>query len=421
MSEPKPVLIVGAGLAGLCCARGLATAGVPVLLLEASEHIGGRVATVEQDGFLLDVGFQVLLTAYPEAMRQLDYTTLGLRSFRPGALVRSEGKTSRVVDPWRAPIAGMLSLLSPVVSMRDALRMGRLRKRLLRDSGRRPGSTQELLREAGISERLRRGFLDPFFAGVTLDPELDVPADYFAFLFRMFAQGDAALPARGMRALADQLAGSLPPGSIRTGARVREVEEGAVRLEDGGTIQGSTVVVATDGQSASELCPVPAPRGWNGTTTIYFDAERAPFRDPLLMLNGTGEGPVAHCCVPSNVQPGYAPGGRALVSVSVIGRSESDRGAEQDLVQAVRDQLGGWFGNDVEGWRWLRSFRIPRAQPRLPTDQLAMTREGVLPLGDGLIACGDYLSTPSIQGAMSAGRYAAELLLDSARATMAAS
>src|SRR6202521_1265859 len=73
MSPSPDVLIVGAGLAGLCCARELQAKGVSFQILEASDGIGGRVRTDEVDGFLLDRGFQVFLASYPEARRLLDY------------------------------------------------------------------------------------------------------------------------------------------------------------------------------------------------------------------------------------------------------------------------------------------------------------------------------------------------------------
>lgn len=40
--------------------------GVSFVLLEASDGVGGRVRTDEVDGFLLDRGFQIFLTSYPE-------------------------------------------------------------------------------------------------------------------------------------------------------------------------------------------------------------------------------------------------------------------------------------------------------------------------------------------------------------------
>ena len=103
MATSADVLIIGAGLAGLCCARRLAEAGVTFQIVEASDGIGGRVRTDEVDGFLLDRGFQVLLTAYPEARRVLDYSRLDLKPFSPGALSWFAGRMNRLVDPWRTP------------------------------------------------------------------------------------------------------------------------------------------------------------------------------------------------------------------------------------------------------------------------------------------------------------------------------
>jgi phytoene dehydrogenase-like protein len=73
------VIVVGAGLAGLAAARHLQDAGRTVRVLEASERVGGRVRSDRVDGFVLDRGFQVLLTSYPEARRMLDYPALRLR------------------------------------------------------------------------------------------------------------------------------------------------------------------------------------------------------------------------------------------------------------------------------------------------------------------------------------------------------
>ena len=101
MATSPDVLIVGGGLAGLCCARVLQENGVGFQILEASDGLGGRVRTDELDGFLLDRGFQVLLTAYPEAKRVLDYARLDLKPFAPGAISWYAGRMNRLIDPWR--------------------------------------------------------------------------------------------------------------------------------------------------------------------------------------------------------------------------------------------------------------------------------------------------------------------------------
>jgi len=80
MSSSEMVVIVGGGVSGLSCAHRLHQAGVPFTLLEASDVPGGRVRTDRYEGFLLDRGFQVLLTAYPEAGRLLNYKQLGHRN-----------------------------------------------------------------------------------------------------------------------------------------------------------------------------------------------------------------------------------------------------------------------------------------------------------------------------------------------------
>jgi len=101
MPNSPDVLIAGAGLAGLCCARRLQESGVSFQILEASDDIGGRVRTDIADGFLLDRGFQVLLTAYPEASRLLNYKKLELKAFTPGAFSWYAGRMNQLVDPWR--------------------------------------------------------------------------------------------------------------------------------------------------------------------------------------------------------------------------------------------------------------------------------------------------------------------------------
>ena len=124
----KPIVIIGAGLAGLCCARHLIRKGLDVLVLEAQDGVGGRVRTDLVDGFRLDRGFQVLLTAYPEAQSQLDYSALRLRNFEPGALVRTRGRTVRMSDPWRRPSQVFSAAFNEIGTFTDRLKLARLRR-----------------------------------------------------------------------------------------------------------------------------------------------------------------------------------------------------------------------------------------------------------------------------------------------------
>ena len=417
MPDPD-VLIVGAGLSGLCAARTLQQAGRSCVILEASDGIGGRARTDIIDGFRCDRGFQVLLTAYPEAQQVLNYSNLGLQSFEPGALVRYRGKFVRFADPWRRPQHAMATALSPLASLADKLRVALLKRDVSRDSlnqiFQRPETTTlKRLRRAGFSERIIEHFFKPFLGGVFLENELNTSSKMFDFVFRMFANGDAALPHDGMGAMAEQLAKQLPPNAIRTNASVAHVKPKQVLLESGEVLTAPVVIVACDLPAALKLCdlPISGSRRKEGksVTCVYFTAPKPPLTEPILVLNGEGSGPINNLCVPSQVCPSYAPSGQSLISVSSLGTP-----AVSDLASlegAIRRQLKQWYGNQVDSWGHLRTYSIDHALP----DQTALSLTPVSKspmIEKGLFICGDHCNTASIQGAMVSGREAAENVLD---------
>jgi phytoene dehydrogenase-like protein len=408
VNASEPVVIVGAGLAGLACALHLGEAGVPVRLLEASDGVGGRVRTDVVKGFRLDRGFQVLLTAYPETRRVLDYAALDLKPFLPGALVRREGRFHELSDPWRRPSRLVSTLLCDVGTLADRLRIARYRARV------RSGSLSALfsrpettalgrLRGEGFSEPMIDAFFRPFFGGVLLDRGLSASSRMLDFVFRMMAEGEVALPAEGMGAIPEQIARRLPEGAVRLGARVASLTPREVRLESGETTAARAVVVATEGPEAARLTGQLAAPASRSATTLYFAAERAPIAEPTLILDGAGRGPVNNLCFPSQVAPSYAPAGAALVSASVLEGPDDPEALEP----AARAQLTEWFGAEVEGWRLLRTYRVPHAQP----DQTPPALEPVerpVELAGGLFVCGDHRDTASLHGALVSGRRAAE-------------
>lgn len=404
------VIIIGAGLSGLACAVRLHEQGLTPLVIEAADAIGGRVRTDRRDGFLLDRGFQVLQTWYPEAKRVFDYARLDLRPFYPGALVRMQGKTYRVSDIWRRPARLPEMLVSPVGSLGDKLRLLWLRYRCL--SGdlhalyARPESTAlARLRELGFSGRMIERFFKPFFSGVFFEPELTVSSRAFEFVFRAFALGDTSLPARGMGELPAQLAQRLPQDAIRVGARVERILDQQVLLDTGERLRAKTVVVATEGGETARLLGESgsATIAYRGTTCVYFAADAPPFEGPYLMVNGEGRGRINSLLCPSNLSDHYAPRGQSLIAVNVHGAEHSPDALETEL----RRELGGWFGSQVLAWTRLATYRLPHALPvQWPpvTDPATST----LRRSDWLWSCGEYGSAPSIQWALQTGRRAAD-------------
>jgi phytoene dehydrogenase-like protein len=406
-------VVVGAGLAGLACARRLAEAGTDCEVLEASDAVGGRVRTDEVDGFLLDRGFQVLLTAYPEARRVLDYGALGLRAFYPGALVQTGGRFHKLSDPWRHPFDAVSLLFSPVGSFADKARIAALRHHVgvgsWDDLAARPEtSTLEALRRAGLSRTVIDRFFRPFLGGVLAGRDLTASSRMFDFVFRAFAHGDVCLPSRGIGAIPAQLRAGLAGDAVRLGAAVERVEDGGVVLAGGEQLAARSVVIATEAGAAARLAGLGTAPGGRGLTCVYFAAERAPQAEPILMLDGDGAGPVNSVAVPSVVAPGYAPPGAALVSASVLGVPPLDDAA---LEAAVRAQLVRWFGAGVARWRHLRTYRIPFAQPEQAPPALTPWRRDVR-VRPGLYVCGDHRDNASINGALESGRRAAEAVLE---------
>ena len=409
---PHEVVIVGAGLAGLSCAKHLFQNGLQPLVLEATGSLGGRVRTDRLDGFLLDRGFQVFLTAYPEAKRFLDYACLKLRSFEPGALVRFGGTFHLLADPWRKPWQSLRSILNPIGTLQDKLRIAGLRSRALSgtldDLFATPETTTlEMLRQAGLSDAMTERFFRPFLGGIFLDRDLYTSSRMFQFVFRMFSLGLASLPAQGMQAIPDQLASSIPKESVRFDARVQSVEPGRVQLANGEEFTCRHIVVAADSSAASQLLGAPLHKAWQGVTCLYFAAVTPPVSRPILVLNGEGKGPINNLCVPSVVSADYAPAGQHLVSVSVMGVPDQDA-AELEI--AVRDQLTEWYGPKVKGWRHLRTFRIPHALPQQFPPALE-TPQRPVKVTDEIYVCGDHRDNASINGAMVSGRRAAEAIL----------
>ncbi len=404
------VVVIGAGMAGLVCAHDLAQAGVTCTVVEASDGVGGRVRTDVVDGFRLDRGFQILLTAYPEVQRRLDLEALDLRPFAPGAVVRTEDGMHVVGDPLRQPSRAITSLMAPIGSLGDKARLVRLvlsvRTRSVPDLLRRPDvTTLERLQSLGFSDRMVELFWRPLFSGIQLDPDLEVSSRRFEVILKMLAVGPTAVPALGMGAIPAQLAEWLPEGSVRLGCRVERIDAGTVYLAGGEMLAARAVVVATEGPEAHRLLggAVDDP-GSRAAACLWFSLSAPPLAGTTLALDGTGRGPVRNLAVMSEVAPTYAPPGRSLVAAAVPGPDALDPG----LGAKVTEQLAGWFDSSTAEWEHLRTDVIPHGQPR-QSPQFAPRQR--VSLGDGHFVCGDHRDTASLQGAMFSGERTARAVL----------
>jgi hypothetical protein len=386
------VVVVGAGLAGLACARHLQAAGREVVVHEASDAVGGRVRTDVVDGMLLDRGFQVHNTGYPEAARVLDHTRLDLQAFAAGALVRWGDRLHRVGDPRRLPTWTGSTLAAPLGSPKDKAALAAVAARAVLGSADRllsapEQSAYDSLRRRGISDTAIDRFVRPFLSGVFLEDELATSSRFLDLVLRSFGRGTQCVPAAGMGAIPAQLAEGL---DVRLNEPVKDLRGLA-----------PTVVVATAAPAAAELLPGLVVPRMNGVTTHYFVAPEPPVRDKAIVLDAERSGPVANTVVLTNTAPSYAPG-RVLVSASVV---SGDAPAP-----AVHAHLARIYGVDTAAWEHVRRYDVREGVPDMRPPMGDFRR--AVRLDRGLYVCGDHRDSGSIQGALVSGRRAATAVLE---------
>ena len=398
-------IVIGAGLAGLACAADLAAAGLAVAVVEAADAPGGRMRTDRQDGFLLDRGFQVVNTSYPQMQRRIDLRALRLRPFTPGMLLHPGQGRLRFTDPPRRPGRAADLLPGRLASSRDLAALGILSARdmllparLIRRG--RDEATLDALARAGISGELIERLFRPFLAGVFLEDELATSSRFFHLVWRSMLRGTLCLPRHGVQAVPAQLAAGLPPGTIRLETPVSSLTGDGVALADGTELAAPVVVVATGPAAAAGLLPglvVPATRT---ATTRYYAAPAPPLAEPTLLVDA--ERTILHTAVLTEVMPGYSGDGRALVCATVLGGTAAGQDA------AVRARLAELYETDTGGWELLRAVQVDGALPAmLPPHPLSRACR----IGPGRYVCGDHRATGSVQGALASGARAAREIL----------
>ncbi|MFJ7966456.1 NAD(P)/FAD-dependent oxidoreductase [Streptomyces sp. NPDC096324] len=404
------VLIVGAGLAGLACARDLAGSGFEVRLLEASDGVGGRMRSDPHDGFVVDRGFQVFNTSYPQVRRRLTLRELRLRPFAPGVLVHTEDGPLRFDDPTRG--RRRLGDLRPgrLAGTRDLIALAALSGRdMLAPAGwlkrGEDRTTRTALAAAGFSEEFVERFFRPFLSGVFLEDQLETSGRVFHLVWRSMLRGTLCLPGAGIGAVPRLLAGALPPDALSLGTPVTRLTDDGVEVDAGGEIAARAVVVATGPGPAARLLPGLDLPDYRVVTTYYHAANRSPLAEPVLLTDTRRR--FLNTCVLSEVVRGYAPPGMSLIATSVLGHDQEGRETW------LRDALAEVYGTDTGDWDLLTVRTVPDALPAMPPPQPLGRTTRVAP---GRYACGDHRATGSVQGALASGaRAAREVAADLAR------
>jgi phytoene dehydrogenase-like protein len=392
----KPVVIIGAGMAGLLAASQLHLNQIPFMLVDTQNHVGGRLHSERFKGFTLDVGFQVLQTNYPEVQRSLDLHSLDLAAFESGAYLWKNDSWLAFVNPLKQPGSLFDALVSGIMTLKDAYLLARLW--FITQADVQPlgsvESTQDFLHRWGFSPKFQSHFLRPFFGGIFLSAGLNPPESLFRYYMKQFLEGTAAMPAAGIGAIPGQLAAALPSDSIRLGVQITQVSAHQVTFSDGAMVDAEYVILATDASAAAKLLGVSLEKGafWS-TKTLYF---QAPAQSDLKqMLHLVPNSRVLHYAYLNHVQPSYAPEGKDLISVTTL--DVSMKSAD------VLTELAPFVGPSIQKWAFLKEYLLPEALPVVGAfDELKQKAADV-----GIVLAGDFTGFPSLQSAMASGRFAA--------------
>jgi phytoene dehydrogenase-like protein len=410
--DATDVAVIGAGVAGLTCARALEESGVSVRVLERSARVGGRVGTDVVDGFRCDRGFQWLDAANPDVRASVDVAALNPRAVERGMVLAHpdgyrvlQGSQTALIAAIRAGL-GQPQDVARLMRWSDPLRKSS--ERLLAGADM---TLQESLDRHAISGRIREEVLRPFFRLIFADEDLRTSYQFAMLSMKTLSHGTPALPALGMQALPNQLSLGLEcpvEHGVDVLAVVRSVGDGVRVFTDGGEIQARAVVVATDPVTASSLLGLGTPM-MRGLATWWFSTEIPPttMKTPFVNPVGPSAGPIAHAIVVSNVAPRYAPPGRHLVAACSVAAPGAAAGTESEA--DVRAQIGRIFRTDASTWdlvtRHVDSAALPALRP-----PFMLGRE--VDLGDGLFVAGDHRESPGMPGALRSGRRAAAAVLE---------
>jgi protoporphyrinogen oxidase len=410
MSEKK-IYIVGAGLSGLIAALELEKAGLSPVILEASDRVGGRMKTDIVEGYRLDHGFQVLNTAYPEAKRYLDFQALQLKNFDPGAII-FEGKDSYILtDPLRNPLKLVGMAVSRVGTFLDKVKVFTLTQELKKKSSEEIFAepslpTHEYLKKYGFSDAIITNFFRPFFRGIFLEKDLETSSRMFEFVFKMFSQGYAAVPAKGMGQIPEMIKSQLQTTEIRLNTPVASVEGGKILLADGTQLEADRIIVAVQPdlvmkQLEGQFAPS------RKVINLYFAAPKSFLGRPMIGLI-TGQRVINNLVFMEDVSKDYVPAGKSLLSVTVLDTELTDK----ELIKLVQSELEEISGTKADQFKHLKTYLIPHALPQVGDLKFSIpfTECKVL---DQVFLAGDYLLHGSINAAMTSGRTAAEAVIHS--------
>lgn len=402
LKKDVKINIIGAGISGLIAAKVLEEQGYYPVIIEATERVGGRVKTDIVNGYQLDRGFQVLLTAYPAVKKYLDLDSLHLQKLLPGAVIFKDNKQTAIGDPSRDLSLLFSTIFSNIGTFTDKFKILKLNQKLKNKTvseifSKKEQTTLNYLLSFGFSEKMIDDFFRPFFSGIFLEKDLETSSRMFEFIYKMFGEGYAAIPKEGMEAIPKQISNNLKNTSIIFNSKVIDINDSSITLDDKSVLESDYTIIATDPidlTSSIKNC------SWKSCDTIYFETESRGIKGKLIGLI-TEKGSLINNIFYHTSLGVAKSAGKELLSVTVV---DNQKLVEKDLINKVTQELKDKC--NIEDVTFIKHYKIPKALPNITNVQY----DTEIPTGlsnDRVILAGDQQLNGSLNAAMLAGEKAA--------------
>ena len=405
MKHKETIYIIGAGVSGLIAAYELEQEGYHPIIIEQTDEVGGRVKTIHEKGYALDLGFQVLLSAYPLAKKYLDLEALELHKLESGALIYVNDKAYRIGDPMRNWKMLFPTIFSDIGSISDKLKVLKLNNRLKRKSldeifESRETTTLQYLIEFGFSPKIIERFFKPFFAGIFLESNIQTSSRMFEFVYKMFGEGYAAIPKLGIGEISNQLKNKLHNTEFIFNCEVKDITNDKILMVSGENLPHDGVIIATNSTSMIRSHKG-ADMKWKSCMCLYFEVDQTNIPANTIALIADGGNYTNNLYAYTDVKTG-----KTILSVTTIEHmNKTDAEIIENIIAEVKKYTGALKVD------FIHHYRIKQALPDI--QNLKMTVQSAEnQVMDNIFLAGDALMNGSLNAAMESGYIAAKSLLE---------